>query len=304
MEVQLKIAPEYEGFLFLAESVRNPPILFSHRHRELELNLVANGQVTYVVDGRTYVSGRGSLLWMFPSQEHQLIHRTQDAQYYVAVFKPDLIERSCRNEPYRGLRASTPPEDRMLRTVLDPERFVFLQHLMQATMEGSIDADILNREAGYGVDSSFRYQHNDPDALNAGLRHLMLLSWRYQLQAAVRTDSQQLHPAVHKALRILSAQDENRSLELLARQCGVSATYLSRLFRRQVGISLSQYRNSLRLGRFWECYSQPTAMTLTEAMFAAGFGSYAQFYRVFCETYGRGPREILRTEKDGSEIQT
>ena len=74
----------------------------------------------------------------------------------------------------------------------------------------------------------------------------------------------------------------------------VPNTYLSRVFRKQVGIPMSQYRNSLRLARFWEQYTQKTSRNLTEAMFAAGFGSYAQFYRVFRETYGRGPREILR----------
>lgn len=298
MRISLKIDPEYEGFLFLAESVRNPPILFSHRHVELELNLVIKGEVTYVVDGRTYTSGAGTLLWMFPSQEHQLIHRSIDAQYYVAVFKPGLIERSCRNAPYAELKADAPRQARMLRAVLDPRRFGFLQNLMEVTMEGSIDADILNREGGFGVDSSFRYSHNDSDALNAGLRHLMLLAWRYQAEASGRTDSLQLHPSVRRALTFLSEEDENESLGSLALRCGVSGAYLSRMFRRQVGIPLSQYRNSLRLGRFWEHYSQTTAMTLLEAMYAAGFGSYAQFYRVFSTTYGRGPREILRKAPD------
>ena len=294
MLVHLKIDAEYEGFLFLAESVRNPPILISHRHFELELNLVIKGEVSYVVNGRTYTSGAGTLLWMFPSQEHQLINRTPDAEYYVAVFKPDLIQRACRNEPYSAMKAEAPAEDGMLRTVLDPKRYGFLQNLMEATMEGSIDADVLNREGGFGVDSSFRYRHNDPDALNAGLRHLMLLAWRYQSEADGRMESQQLHPSVSKALTYLSEEDEDESLNSLAKRCGVSAAYLSRVFRRQVGIPISQYRNSIRLGRFWQCYSQQTSMTLTEAMYAAGFGSYAQFYRVFNQTYGRGPRETLR----------
>jgi methylphosphotriester-DNA--protein-cysteine methyltransferase len=298
MLAPLKIDPEYEGFLFLAESVRNAPILVSHRHLELELNVVINGEITYLVDGRSYTSGRGTLLWMFPSQEHQLIHRTADAQYYVAVFKPDMIQRACRHDPYLALKADAPHEARMLRTVLSPQRFDFLQNLMVSTMAGSIDADVLNREGGFGFDSSFRYRHNDPDALNAGLRHLMLLGWRYQSEATARIDSQQLHPSVQKALTFLSEQDENESLESLARRCSVSSAYLSRMFRRQVGIPMNQYRNSLRLGRFWEFYSQETSMTLTEAMYAAGFGSYAQFYKVFRAQYGRGPRDLLNGESE------
>jgi hypothetical protein len=37
---------------------------------------------------------------MFPSQEHQLVDRSNDAQYYVAVFKPELINKSCRSASY------------------------------------------------------------------------------------------------------------------------------------------------------------------------------------------------------------
>jgi AraC-like DNA-binding protein len=43
-----------------------------------------------------------------------------------------------------------------------------------------------------------------------------------------------------------------------------------------------------------EYYRQPEQKTITEAVYAAGFGSYAQFHRVFTQEYGRGPRECLR----------
>ena len=50
----LHIDPAYDGFLFLAEAVRNPPVLRPHRHRELELNVVIQGKVTYVHAGQRY----------------------------------------------------------------------------------------------------------------------------------------------------------------------------------------------------------------------------------------------------------
>lgn len=60
---------------------------------------------------------------------------------------------------------------------------------------------------------------------------------------------------------------------------------------KQAGVSLSRYRNSLRLARFWEHYRRPPQKTITEAVYAAGFGSYAQFYKIFVQAYGTGPRE-------------
>ena len=298
MLVSLKIDSEYDGFLFLAESVRNPPILVSHRHREVELNLVVNGEITYVLDGRSYTFGRGSLLWFFPSQEHQIMHRTPDAQYYVGVFTPDMIQRACRSPTYADLGKQDVGDVGILHSILTPARFDLMERMMAAIMEGSMDADLLNREAGFGVDSSFRYQHHDPDALNAGLRHLLLLAWRYQQDAEACAESLKLHGSVRQALALISENPDSESLSELAKQCSISEAYLSRMFRQQVGIPLSQYKNNIRLGRFWECYGDGHSINMTEAMLEAGFGSYAQFYKVFRAQYGRGPRQLLRSRTE------
>jgi AraC-like DNA-binding protein len=290
----LKIAPRYDGFLFLAESARNPPALRSHRHSELEINLVVRGEITYVAEGQRHTFGQRTLLWLFPAQEHQLIDRSPDAQYYVAVFKPDLIARSCRSPAYADLKRETLAPG-VLHTTLEPESYDLVRKTMESLMEGSLDPDVLNREAGFGFQSDFVFQHHDPDGLNAGLHHLLLLSWRCHRHGRALSHAVSLHPSVAKAIRLLDQPDMNTlNLTELAQRCGVSPSYLSRIFARQMGIPLHHYRNSVRLGRFWELYHQPTRPTLTEAVYAAGFGSYAQFYKVFAQAYGCGPREALR----------
>ncbi len=109
MLADLKLSPVYDGFLFLAESARNPPSLRSHHHAELELNLVVRGTITYVTGSGRFTFGPRSLLWMFPAQEHQLVDRSNDAENYVAVFKPSLIEHACHSKPYQGLNPSFLP---------------------------------------------------------------------------------------------------------------------------------------------------------------------------------------------------
>jgi AraC-like DNA-binding protein len=289
----LKLDREYEGFLVLGESARNPPWLRSHRHSELELNLVARGTITYVANGARLTFGPRSLLWLFPAQEHQLVDRTNDAQYYVAVFKPELIARSCRAANTNGLKRKKAEGGRVLHTVLDPDTFGFLRRMMDHVMVGSLDPDLLNREAGFGAGSDFRYRHNDPDALNAGLHHLLLFCWRLQQAGRARHLPVSLHPSISKAIEILGDDAWTGSLGQLARACGLSSAHFSRMFARQVGVPLSRYRNSLRLARFWEQYRKPAQPTILEAVFAAGFGSYSQFYKVFADAYGQGPRSCL-----------
>ena len=289
----LKLRKGYDGFLYLAESIRNPPRLKSHHHVELELNLVVKGTITYVVSGRRHTFYPRAMLWLFPEQEHQLIDRSDDAQNYVVVFRPSLITRSCRTPAYAGLKETHYGPNGVLNTVLKPDSFDLIRKIMDSLMQGSLDADLLNREAGFGVRPEFSFEHGDPDGLNAGLHHLLLLCWRTQQSGKVLGDAVLLHPAVDRAIKLLSGGDWSHDLARLARACGVSESHLSRLFHRQIGVSLTRYRNSLRLSRFWEEYRQPTQRNLAEAVYAAGFGSYAQFYKVFVQAYGRGPRASL-----------
>lgn len=295
----LKLSPRYDGFLFLAESARNPPALRPHHHVELELNVVVKGTITYVVGGRRFSFPKRTLLWMFPGQEHQLVDRTSDAQYYVAVFKPGLIAKACRGEGYAGLKRQVPDNaEAVLHTELAPEAFELLRRAMEAIVEDGLDPDLLNREAGFGVGSSFRFEHGDPDWLNAGLRHLLLLAWRKQRGHEGKARAVALHPAVCKALELLGGAEWTEGMGALARRCGVSEAYLSRVFARQVGVPLTRYQNSARLQRFLELHrALERQRTIAEAVYEAGFGSYAQFYKVFVHAYGRGPRELLRAER-------
>jgi AraC-like DNA-binding protein len=293
----LKLGARYDGFLFLAESVRNPPKLNSHHHVELELNLVLSGSITYVVGGRRFTFGPRTLLWMFPAQEHQLVDRSDDARYYVSVFKPELILRSCRSPMYADLRRKRVEGNGVLHTRLAPESFDLIRKVMDSLMQGSLDADLLNREAGFGIGSDFSFEHGDPEGLNAGLHHLLLLCWRCQLNGTALGQEVSLHPAVRKALVLLSEGEWAHDLNRLAARCGVSESYLSRVFGRQIGVPLSRYRNSLRLSRFWTHYRQPQKNNLTQAAYAAGFGSYAQFHKVFTQAYGCGPRNAMHDRR-------
>jgi methylphosphotriester-DNA--protein-cysteine methyltransferase len=289
----LKLRKVYDGFLFLADASRNLQRIDSHCHDELELNLIVRGTATYVVNGQRFTFSPRTLLWMFPQQEHQLVNRSDNVQFYVAVFKPSLITRSCRTATYAGLKRETGKQDGVMSTLLSPEIFDLVQKTMVTVMRGGLEPDLLNREAGFGPGSGFVFEHNDPDALNAGLRYLLLLCWRIQLEGKSAAGATILHPAVRRSLKLLSEDITERNLGELAIACGVSKSYLSRTFHRQIGVPLNRYRSSLRLARFFDEYRQPDQKNMTEAVYAAGFGSYAQFYKVFTQAYGRGPRDAM-----------
>jgi AraC-like DNA-binding protein len=83
-------------------------------------------------------------------------------------------------------------------------------------------------------------------------------------------------------------------METLARMCGASSSWLSRLFRQQMGVSLVDFRNRHRIERFFELYRQKPQQNIMDLASVAGFGSYAQFHRVFRKTLGFRPAELQR----------
>lgn len=302
MRQSLKLGNVYDGLLFLADASRNLQRIDSHCHNELELNLIVRGTATYVVNGQRFTFSPRTLLWLFPQQEHQLVDRSDNAQFFVAVFKPTLIARSCRSDVYSGLKEKVSKEDGVVNTLLSPEIFDLVQKTMVTVMQGALESELLNREAGFGPKSGFVFEHHDPDALNAGLRYLLLLCWRIQLEGKSAARATVLHPAVRRALKLLSEDATEYNLSQLAKACGTSKSYLSRTFHRQLGVPLNRYRNSLRLARFFDEYRQPDQKNLSEAVYAAGFGSYAQFYKVFTQAYGRGPRDVMASGMGGQGV--
>jgi AraC-like DNA-binding protein len=105
--------------------------------------------------------------------------------------------------------------------------------------------------------------------------------------------------AVVKAL----AQSPSLSAATLARDHGVSVSRLARAFKAEMGMSIVQHRNALRLRRFFQLAEE--GADLLSAALAAGFGSYAQFHRVFRAEHAMSPGVYLglRSAKKGGPRQ-
>jgi AraC-like DNA-binding protein len=100
------------------------------------------------------------------------------------------------------------------------------------------------------------------------------------------------HPLIVEALGSL-AKDPSLSGKTIAARLDISLSRLARLFKQETGLSLVDYRNRLRLERF-QMLVDSGGENLLEAALASGFGSYAQFHRVFRSWRGTTPREYLQ----------
>jgi AraC-like DNA-binding protein len=99
-----------------------------------------------------------------------------------------------------------------------------------------------------------------------------------------------------ECLEILAVEPSVSQADL-ARRVGLSDHQLGRAFRREMGVPLAQYRNELRLERFFALVEatehEHRTASLIDLALESGFGSYSQFHRVFSARFGRSPRRYL-----------
>jgi AraC-like DNA-binding protein len=262
-EEPLRLEAGREGFLNRGGPGRHP----MPRHRERELNLVLAGSARYLIESggelRRVELSPGTLIWLYPTQDHVLIDKSDDYQAWVGVATDALL-----SSPFVDPRP-------------DP-------------LQG--DARQLSPGALRRLDALFTEVNaiSEPHAFNAGLAYSFALAW----EAFRATDAllpERLHPAVARAVGLLRAHPEqDETVGQLARRCGLSAPLLTRYFREQTGLTLLAFRNRERVRRFEALLASPHSPTMLDAALQAGFGSYAQLHRAFVAVHGVGPRTRLQ----------
>ena len=228
------------------------------------MNLVVSGTASYVLDERRYDLAPGTLAWLFPGQEHVLVDESADHVLWWAVFRPSLVTRAATALDTAPLLVADPSGDFSRRL---PFR--------EASRLGVLFDDL--RGAG------------DADVSTAGLVYLLLRAWRAFVDSDDVVEGVVIHPAVEQVARLLSDDPASGDLAALARACGLSPSHLSRLFKAQMGVSISRFRNQQRLERFLSIDGAGQRGSTLAAAHAAGFGSYAQFYRVYRAATGGSP---------------
>ena len=256
-EETLALPPDSQGRVWFHRSTGR---IRPHRHAELEANFITGGHAAYLVGEQRFRLSRRTLIWLFPSQNHLLIDQSDDFTMWIAVWKPALLEHACQGETTQELKESQPNQTWISR--LESEDAARLETLFARVSE---------------VSSS--------DHLNAGLGYLLLESFAARSRSAQGEAGRAVHPAIERAARIL--RDEPLDVPELSRRVGLSQSRLSRLFRAQIGKSLPDFRAQMALERFFKEF-EPHA-SLHEAAERAGFGSYAQFHRVFRAQMGISP---------------
>lgn len=240
-----------------------------HAHETLEINLVLRGSGHVLLENRRYPLLPGHLVWLWPGQRHMPSEWSSDMLLWIVEWQPAFLPR-LRRARRRDRPAPADPAHPFCRRLGAP----VLQRL-----DGLLASVAALSRA---------------DAFNRGLDFALFALWDEFLAADPVPDCAAFHPKLAAVLARLADPRQDLSLAELARRAKLSPSYLSALFQRQTGLAIPAYRSRLRLQEFFRRVHAHPEIRLLQHALDSGFGSYAQFHRVFTAVLGTPPRQWLR----------
>ena len=107
----------------------------------------------------------------------------------------------------------------------------------------------------------------------------------------VASDTPYLHSAIGKAIPyLLTDISQNISLTDISALCGLTPAYFSTLFRREMGMSFTEWINETRLAHAKRLLEENDRSVLDISL-ACGYNTASHFYRMFHRDTGMSPTE-------------
>lgn len=111
------------------------------------------------------------------------------------------------------------------------------------------------------------------------------------------------HPLVRRATVFIERNHQRRvSLSSVADSLHVSSNYLSRLFRRETGRTLTAYLHRVRLDHAIALLAEG-GRSISEIAYGVGYQNYRDFYRNFVKYENASPRAVRRRLRDESPVR-
>ena len=229
-----------------------------HLHQNFELILVEDGEMTVTVDRTSYLLTKGKALLVFPAQIHAL-HSVQ-SKHILFIFAPRIVQTF-----------STDKKDK-----LPCENIFSLSDTALETLRALSE-------------------HSTKFELKGALYSICAL---FDKQAEYRNSTDDRQDALFKILSFVEQNFKSEcSLLSFAKTMGYNPDYISRIFKKKIGLSYNRYVNARRLNYAVYLLTNTDRSCLYCAL-ESGYISLRSFNRNFKEHFGCSPKEYQLQHKN------
>ena len=228
----------------------------AHWHEFYEIEYVISGNGTYTINGQPFPMKSGMLYFMTPTDFHSVY--TEKAEIINVMFSESIIT-SAHLAPFTYHAA---PKTLPIPEVMQP----FFMTLLEEVVEYQEDL-----------------------AYSAALLNCLLLKLARNLLSYGEDSWNSTAQKIH--FYLINHFRDQVSLEDVAQYVGLTPTYVSAVFKKEMGKGFKKYLDDLRFAyaRKLLLYSD---MSVTQVCGESGFEDYPNFIRRFKEYFGVTPTEM------------
>lgn len=241
-----------------------------HLHEFVEIVYILSGNGVHGIDGMEYDVTHGSLLFINYRQVHHF--RTNGKMKYLNIFlDPQWISEKIidTENAFQLLTVSAFGDFQCLTCGQPLLSFTGSERIRLEGLLKQMKDEYAGQLPGYET------------VLKAQTNILLTLIFRKMLPDESRTDFYEY---------IRTHCDRHFTLEELARQCCYNPSYFSRMFRKQNGMTVTEFIRQIRMDKAMELL-RTTTLSVEEIADEVGFSNKTVFYRNFREVTGCTPQE-------------
>ncbi len=261
-------------YILLNRLSRNYPL---HHHNFAELSLVIEGSAVEVLNGRRHELGRGSVSFLLPHHLHEIgIEPGTTLTKYCCMFDLNML--------------FTAPDDHSIGHKLLKTGNELPSHY-ELTEDQTLHLTRIMEEL-------FLEYHSHDFGKNTLIRSKLLEVLVYLVrtrpdgEAAMLPLNEERKKGVFDILQYIHLHySQPLTLTILAEHLNWNPSYLSHIFKRQIGRSFIEYLHELRIGMA-SSLLLTTKLTVSEIALEVGFDNFRTFSRVFKEQKGVSPKEF------------
>lgn len=238
-----------------------------HLHNHIELAILLNGRTLAFADDKGGILSEGHAFISFPNQVHYFADEFGTLEHVLFIFPPNKIP--AFNKVFSKKLPLKPIVEIELEKILP-------------VINIALDAQI--KKGQY-------YETVVENCLSIILAHIF--------EKMEFVDVKKRNISAIQAILLYCGENYNEdiTLEKIAENTHMSKYYISHIFSKEIGISMTEYINTLRI-RDAETMLMNGEMSITDVAFAVGFNSLRSFNRHFFAQTGKTPRQARNTDKN------
>ena len=280
--------PDFAPYGFSCEIWAPVPMNRADRHNEIELNLLKNGSLSYLLGGAKVSIPAGRLAIFWAAIPHQLISSTDNTEYYVATIPLAWF-----------LQCQFPP------------------HFVDAILHARVVLDPEPQTRGGDLEMFERWVHDleKPDPMQSRIAFLEIEARLLRFASAVPKNLGSSHHRRKEGNLMIETGGFNRVQEMasyiaqhyveplnaerIAHAVGLHPNYAMTVFKKAVGMTMIEFVVEHRISHAQRLLAS-TNEKILEVALNSGFASLSRFHDAFRKVCGCTPGDYRRAHHPDS----